>query len=366
MDGSRAPLLLHVFPSFSVGGVQARFATLANHFGARYRHAIIAMDGDLTARERLAPTLDVQYPAIALPKGDTFGNIRRIRALLRQLRPAAMLTSNWGTIEWAMANRLPLVRHVHVEDGFGPEERHTQLPRRVWTRRLALARRTVVVPSLTLQRIATQTWRLRRVRYLPNGIDLARFAPPSATLSPAATWPGEGPVIGTVAGLRAEKNVARLLQAFAQAAHPTARLVVIGDGPERAALESLAQTLGIAPRTHWAGPQPDPAPFLRAMDIFALSSDTEQMPISLLEAMATALPVAATNVGDVAAILPPPQHPFITPCDPAPLAAALTRLLENPALRHSLGAANRARAESEYDQSRMLTGWAEIFDGPPR
>ena len=370
MDGSptttNPPLLLHVFSTFAVGGVQSRFATVANHFGSRYRHAIVSMDGDLAARERLDPALDVSYPAIDLPKGDTRGNVRRIRAALRTLRPHGLFTSNWGTIEWAIANRVPMVRHVHVEDGFGPEERLTQIPRRVWTRRLMLSGRTVVVPSLTLQRIAIETWRLNpaRVRYLPNGIDLARFGPPSAEGGPAATWPGTGPVIGTVAGLRAEKNIGRLLHAFAAAApvHP-ARLVIVGDGPERPVLEGLARSLGIADRTVWAGQQPDPAPLLHGMNIFAMSSDTEQMPISLLEAMGAALPVAATDVGDIAAILPAAQRPFVTACNPAPLGEALAALLVDPALRQSLGAANRARAEADYAQEAMLNGWADIYDG---
>ena len=364
MDGHPAPLLLHVFPSFSLGGVQSRFATIANHFGPRYRHAIVAMDGDLAASSRLNPALDVAYPGLALPKGDTRGNIRRIRAFLRTLRPHAMLTSNWGTIEWAMANRLPIVRHVHVEDGFGPEERTRQLPRRIWTRRAMLAGRTVVVPSLNLRRIATETWRLNpaRVVYLPNGIDLDRFGPQA---SAAATWAGEGPVIGTVAGLRPEKNVARLLHAFAHAtqARPgPARLVIVGDGPERQSLEATARCLGIADRTTWAG-QADPAPLLRGMDVFAMSSDTEQMPLALLEAMAAALPVAATDVGDIGAMLPAVQRPFITVNDPAPLGDALATLLGDAPLRQALGAANRARAEAEYGQQRMLDGWAALFDG---
>lgn len=355
---SAPPLLLHAFSTFAVGGPQARFATIANHFGRRWRHAIVAMDGNLAARERLDPGLDVTFPTIPLIKGDTLGSARRIRAALRDLRPATLVTSNWGTIEWAIANRIPLVRHVHVEDGFGPEERTTQLPRRVWMRRLFLARRTVVVPSLTLRRIATETWRLdpARIRYTPNGIDLSRFAP-----GPPVTWPGEGPIIGTVAALRAEKNLARLFRAFATVPAP-ARLVIVGSGPERSMLEVLAHELGITPRLHWAGHTADPAPLLRGFDIFAMSSDTEQMPISLLEAMATALPVVATDVGDVAAILPAEQRPFVTGCDFQALGAALARLAAGPALRRKLGDANRARVEASYGQQTMLDAWADVFE----
>jgi glycosyltransferase involved in cell wall biosynthesis len=354
------PLLLHAFSTFAVGGPQVRFATLANHFGPRYRHAVVAMDGNLAARERLDPSLDVTYPTIHLPKNDTIGNASRIRAALREIRPDALFTSNWGTIEWAIANRLALVRHVHIEDGFGPEERTTQIPRRVWMRRLFLARRTVVVPSLTLQKIALEQWRLNPacLRYLPNGIDLARFG-----LGESTTFPGEGPIIGTVTALRPEKNLARLIRAFAQAAaNRPARLAIIGSGPERPALEALAHQLGIAPQILWPGHVTDPAPLLRSLDIFAMSSDTEQMPISLLEAMAASLPVAATNVGDIAAILPQQQRPYITPLDDTALATALKTLLDNPILRTSLGQANRTRAEAEYTDKKMFAGWQALFE----
>ena len=236
-----APLLLHVFPSFAVGGAQQRMAAIANRFGRRWRHAVIALDGNTEARARLAPELDVRFPQIALRKDDTLRSVMRCRDALRALAPAVLVTHNWGTIEWAIANRFGCVPHVHIEDGFGPEERARQLPRRVLTRRLVLRRATVVLPSRTLLRIATDVWRLpqRRLRYIPNGIDLARFAPAVAEAAPP--WPRDLPVIGTVAALRPEKNLVRLLDAFAllRATHP-ARLVIVGDGTLRAALAARA------------------------------------------------------------------------------------------------------------------------------
>ena len=354
-----APLLLHAFSTFAVGGPQARFATIANHFGTRYRHAIVAMDGNLAARERLDPTLDVTYPTIHLPKNDTLGNARRIRAALKSIRPDALFTMNWGTIEWAIANRIQLVRHIHVEDGFGPEERNTQLPRRVLMRRLFLRGRTVIVPSLVLRDIALTIWNLdpARIRYLPNGIDLARFD--NITPTRHAT-----PTIGTVAALRPEKNIARLIHAFAQArTHRICRLVIVGDGPERPALERLAAKLGIAHDVHFTGHTQDPTALIAGFDVFAMSSDTEQMPLSLLEAMAASRPVAATDVGDIRAILPPEQSPYITPCEAAPLGTALAHLLDDPAHRITLGAANHVKAAKDYDLQTMLTAWNDLFQG---
>lgn len=347
-----APLLLHAFPTFAVGGAQARFATVANLLGPRFRHAIVAMDGNTTCRDRLDPALTVAFPDVAIRKGDTLGNVRLLRRVLNELRPARLITHNWGTIEWAMANRLQIVPHIHVEDGFGPEERSRQLPRRVWLRRAFLKGRQVVVPSLTLRRIASEVWRLP-VAYVPNGVDLQRFAGPPE--------PHDGVVAGTVAALRPEKNLARLLRAVARV--EDLRLVIAGDGPERDALTSLADTLGIAARVRFAGHLGDPAPLLRSLDIFALSSDTEQMPISLLEGMAAGLPVAATAVGDVASMLPEAQTPFTTPPDDAALAAALTALAADAGLRSNLGAANRARAAAEYGQARMVEAWEALWLG---
>jgi glycosyltransferase involved in cell wall biosynthesis len=202
------------------------------------------------------------------------------------------------------------------------------------------------------------------VRYLPNGIDLSRFAAGAAPHAGAAShWPGDGPVIGTVAALRAEKNLARLLHAFAIVRRDLpARLVIVGDGPERPGLEALASTLGIAGCVTFAGHMAEPT--YRGFDVFALSSDTEQMPLSVLEAMAASLPVAATDVGDVAGMLADDNRPFVTALDPAALAAALKTLLERPDLRRALGAANRARAERDYDEAAMLRGYADLFGAP--
>lgn len=351
------PLVLSVFSTFSVGGPQVRFATLANRLGPAFRHAIVAMDGDRACAERLQPGLAIEWPPVPIRKGEILANLRAFRAALRAIRPDVLVTYNWGTIEWALANLLPVVRHVHIEDGFGPEEQARQIPRRVWTRRLALRRCTVVVPSQTLRRIATGAWRLpeARLRYIPNGIDLARFMP-------AARGVEQGVTIGTVAALRAEKNLGRLLRAVAGV--PAVRLVVVGDGPERPALEALAAELGLAGRVRFAGHMADPAPLLAGFDVFALSSDTEQMPISVLEAMAAGLPVAATDVGDVKVMLAPGNAGFVVPKeDAAALSGALARLAGDAALRRALGAANRAKAERDYDERAMVAAYGALFGG---
>ena len=347
--------LLHVYPTFAVGGAQARFVAIANHFGARYQHVIVAMDGVTTCRERLAPELAVRIVEAGNVKGDLPGNLRRFRTILRLERPDCLVTSNWGSIEWAMAATGLGLRHVHMEDGFGPEERMRQIPRRVWTRRLVLRNREVLVPSRVLHRIATETWKLpqRRVHYIPNGIDLGRF-------SPGQGRAGEV-VIGTVAALRGEKNLTRLIRAFAAMSAPT-RLLIVGDGPERGALVALAAELGVAARVSFAGNQVDTAPFYRQFDIFALSSDTEQMPLSLLEAMAAGLPVVSTDVGDVRAMLAAENAAQVVPLEVQAMTSALNELANNQDLRTRLGQANRNAAEENFSDTTMFTAHAALYE----
>lgn len=359
--------VLHVFPSFAVGGAQVRFAALANRFGPRWRHVIVSLDGQDGCAERLAPeVLHELVPFRAHPGEGLPRRLWRIAAALRAFDPDVLVTANWGSIEWAMARlALPRMRHLHTEDGFGPDEATRQIRRRVVTRRLTLRRSTVILPSMTLLEMARETWRLppARLRHIPNGIDVARFNPrgPAAALE----VPGAGPLIGTVAALRAEKALDRLLRACGLLAREglSFRLAIVGEGPERPALEALARQLDLMERARFVGHLPEPAQAYRGFDLFALSSATEQMPFSVLEAMATGLPVASTDVGDVRHMLAPENQAFLANgMSDAALAAALRPLLEDAALRARLGLANRRRAEAAFDQETMFQAYAALIE----
>ncbi len=265
-----------------------------------------------------------------------------------------------------MANRLlPVSRHIHIEAGFSEAEADVQLPRRVRFRRWALARcELVVVPSRRLEQLARDVWGLGRehLMYVPNGVDARRFSSLPRDLVPGFTRrPGEL-VVGTVAPLRPEKNVGRLLRVFASLDRSlAARLLVAGDGIEREPLERLAAELGIAERVIFTG-RIAPEVALGSIDVFALSSDTEQMPNALLEAMAASRPVAAVDVGDVRNIVCEDNREFIVPRDNVPgFAAAITYLLQDPDKRHVLGLTNRQRVVSEYSQERMFAAYSKIL-----
>lgn len=361
------PKVLHVFPSFAVGGAQVRFAALANRFPSRWRHAVLSLNGDEACAERIGSGVPMaMLPAPGLAGRAMPRRIWRIRTLLQQWRPDVLVTGNWGSMEWAIASRLaPGIRHLHMEDGFGPEEAVAQLRRRVMARRWALRRSTVILPSTRLLQLAREEWGLpaAALRYIPNGVDLMRFRPGG----PPAPFdiPGEGPIIGTVAALRPEKALDRLLRACAllMRSGVAFRLAVVGDGPQRGALESLAAELGLAGRVRFLGAIPDPAAAYRAFDLFALSSSTEQMPFSLLEAMASGLAVVSTDVGDVRAMLAPENLAHVSAQSDVAFAAALHPLLGDADLRAALGEANRARAVREFDQEAMFQSYAALLDG---
>lgn len=364
------PRLLHVFPSYGHGGVPIRIASILNHFGNRYRHAIFALDGNLAAASRLDPRLGVRLADPGIDKTRPLASLFRIRSALSRERPDLLLTYNWGSVEWALVNRLTRVaRHIHLESGFGPEEADGQLPRRARLRRLALARtRCLIVPSFTLVDIARTAWRIdpAKIRHIPNGVDCDLFGGCGDPEAAPGFTPRAGElVVGTIAPLRAEKNLHRLIRGFAEIAprFPAARLLIAGDGVERAALEKTATACGIAARTVFTGHVEQPHKVYPLMDVFAITSDTEQMPNTLIQAMAAGLPVAGVDVGDIKAILPPANRPLVVAkSDESGFAEALARLLEDRALRAELAAANRQHVLAEYSQDRMFSAYAAVFD----
>src|SRR5271168_2594527 len=362
----RCEHVVHVFPSFGIGGVPLRMVRIINHLGKRFRHTVIALDNNFDAAEGVAGDLDVAVLPVRGAKRGMLHNLAGSALALRRLRPDLLLTYNWGAIEWAAASRFsPVSRHLHLEAGFGLGEADSQIPRRVLFRRWALAHcALIIVPSRQLEDLACRVWRLPagRVAYVPNGVDAARFSALGRDGVPGFTRrPGEL-VIGTVAPLRPEKNIARLLRVFAMLGNlAPLRLVVAGGGTERHSLEGLAAELGIAGRVIFTG-QIAPESVLGAFDIFALSSDTEQMPNALLEAMAASRAVAAVNVGDVKNIVCEDNRAFIVARDDGPaFASAITQLLHDPKKRRALGCKNRERVATAFSQERMFAAYSEIL-----
>lgn len=360
----RSPRLVHVFPAFATGGPEVRTATLINML-TDFSHAIVSLSGDDSGRVRLAAP-----DAVPVSGPGRGWKLRSIARAIAAHRPDLVVTYGWGGTDAILATRLAgLGRPLHVEDGFLPDEASRQKPMRLQVRRASFRlASSLIVPSRTLQRIATRDWWLTpsAVRFIPNGIDTTRFAPATAeqrrSARRAAGARDDEIVVGTVAALRPDKNHARLLRAVrALPSTRPVRLLVVGDGPCRPALEQQATDSGLRERVTFAGAKVDPSSAYHAMDVFALSSDTEQMPLSVLEAMASGLPVASPEVGDVGEMLPEGGGIVSPRGDEQALAAAIARLAENEPMRRAAGAANRACAVADYSVERMIGAYRAAF-----
>ncbi|MEZ6013648.1 MAG: glycosyltransferase [Planctomycetota bacterium] len=371
------PHLLHVFTTFCAAGSQVRTTQLMNRFGARYRHTVIARDGRTEATALLAE--DVPCEVMELPRLEgPLAGVRAMREALEAARPDLLMTYNWGTMDAVLAARsVRLARHVHHEDGFNADEAARLKGRRNFTRRVTLRRTDVIVPSRTLERIARRRWRLPRVHFIANGVAIERFGydqARGAAFRAELGIPAEALVVGSVGHLRGVKCFPRLVRAAA-AIDPAGlggrpvHLVIVGEGEERGAIEAAAaRSRPPGGAVHLPGHKQDLAGAYSAFDVFTLTSDSEQQPVSLLEAMAAGRPVVATDVGDIAATLPAAGRDGIVPLGTGAaveeaLGRALTRLLADPDLRARMGAAGRAHVAQEYDPDRMAVAHEAIWRG---
>ena len=370
----RPARILHCHSTFLLGGKEARAVRLMNVFGDAAEHVVLSAVPDaLAAREAIDPAIRVSFPGNAAPSLQGRPGFRRYAALAGYMAGFDLVLSyNWGAMDVVGARRLcgasrrlpPLIHH---EDGFNEDEAARQKPARIWFRRAALpAAERLVVPSHRLETIARTIWKqpARRIERIPNGIALPAEADLAAPLPIPGLVPGGGLVVGTVAGLRPVKNLARLVRIFAAGAPADARLVILGDGPDRPAILAEAGRLRVADRLVMPGFVRDPVRYMAGFDIFALSSDSEQFPISLVEAMACALPGLMTNVGDIAAMAAPENRRFILPCgDEAGLAAGLAALAADPRLRRAIGTANRAVALKNFAEEVMIERYRALYWG---
>jgi glycosyltransferase involved in cell wall biosynthesis len=254
---------------------------------------------------------------------------------------------------------------VHHEDGFNADEAVKLKTSRNWYRRLALAHaEALVVPSRQLEHIALTAWAQPRgkVHRIANGIqtsDYGRKAKRDAL--PRVIKHAEESWLGTIAGLREVKNLPRLVRAFSHLPDNW-QLVILGEGPERETILKQAMDLDVGYRVHMPGFVADPAKVIGLFDLFALSSDSEQFPISVVEAMAAGLAVVSTDVGDVAQMVAEANRPYVIPKErEGDYVDALEALALDPVGRKKVGEANRTRARAEYDEVSMVAAYRQVY-----
>lgn len=361
--------ILHLHSSFSLGGKEARAVRLMNAFGDAARHTIVSgVPGELGARSAIDSR--IRYDIAQDPPSLTGRpSVARYEALARYMRRFDLvLTYNWGAIDGVMARRVfargapPIVHH---EDGFNADEAGgLKIERNVYRRMALGAAHALVVPSEVLEEVALRTWKQppARVHRIANGIPTALYAKkPDPRAIPGFVPNAKEATIGVLAGLRVVKDLPLLVRACGGLAGRF-RLVIVGEGPERETILAAARAMGIADRLVMPGFLDRPHRFVGAFDIMALSSRSEQLPISLVEGMAAGLPIVSTAVGDVPRMVSEANAPFIVASDEVQLRDALRTLIANPDLRADVGAANRAKARADYDEATMIARYRTLYE----
>jgi glycosyltransferase involved in cell wall biosynthesis len=347
--------VVHVSFGLDVGGQERLLVELARHADrARFDLRFVS----LGERGPLAGECEAcgwPVEALGAPEGLRPGLLLRLAGRFRRWRPDVVHThDNRALFYAAPAARLARVPRV-VYTRHGPLDAISRREAAAFPYLARLVDRFVCVSADVAALSAREGVAPARIRTIRNGIDLRRFA--YAGPRPA------GPVVA-VARLSPEKDLATLVRAAARAApqDPELRVEVAGDGACRPALRRLAEELGLAGRVAFLGTVRDVPALLAGAGLFALPSRTEGIALTLLEAMACALPVVATRVGGTPEVVVDGQTGLLVPpADPAALAAALLRLRRDPEWGRRLGAAGRRRAEQLFDVRRMVAEYEALY-----
>jgi len=374
------PLVVHVVYRFAVGGLENGVVNLINRLpGSRWRHAILSLtevEPQMRARIRRG---DVHYLELRKRPGHLWRDYPRLVRVLRDLQPAIVHTRNLAALESQVAARwagVPVRIHgehgwdVHDPDGSSRKYQRVRCMYRPFVQHyVALSRQ---IETYLTQAVGVPA---DRVSQIYNGVDTQRFRVASALenrRAPLAAAPfscGDAMVVGTVGRLQAVKGQELLLQALMQAvrerpaARERLRLVIVGDGPLRGELQQAIDAAGLADIAWLAGEQADVPAWLRALDLFVLPSLSEGISNTILEAMASGLPVIATRVGGNAELIDAPATgELFAAGDAVALAAQLLAALDEPARRRAQGVAGRRRIEQRFSLDAMVASYESMYE----
>jgi sugar transferase (PEP-CTERM/EpsH1 system associated) len=361
--------VLHVISYMGRGGAEMGILKLIAGLGEGFEHRICTTRGFDADFVRSSISEEKMYVAGSSDLKLQFPLFRLAR-ILRQFRPHIVHTRNWGAIEAVLAAKLtgvPVV--IHSEHGYEVDMFAGLLMRRRIFRRAAYAMTDAVFAVTRELRDfhARQAWvRPEHMGVIYNGVDTQRFAPcreARIAMRKELSLPEKSFVVGAVGRLVPIKDHRTLLKAAAllSGSGIDVRVLVVGSGPERERLQSQA-TGALEARVYFAGDSNRVPELLNAMDVFVLPSLGEGMSNTLLEAMASGLPVLATSVGGNLEIIEDNVNgSLFTPGDAQWLADRLNLMARDPALIHQLGTAARNRAIESFSLSRMLESYRNFY-----
>lgn len=363
--------IVHVVENLDRGGLERTVVDLiASQRDAGHECRVICLFKlGLLARELLAS--GVRVDACGKRPGLDLRALRRARALIRQSPDAVIHTHNAMAHYYAVLASLglPVKCRINTRHGMGGR---TRSGRQEWLYRQSLRGTdyAVAVCEAARQRFAADGMRPRRALLsVPNGIRLERFRPADdvarQSLVAELGLPTGSRIIGTVGRLQPVKDHALLLRAFAKVRVqvPEAALVIVGDGPLRAALEAQAEQAGLSDAVRFMGDRHDVPRLLTGMEVFALTSTSEGYSVALLEACASSLPIVATDVGGNREIVRHGINGRLVPSgDTAAIATALIALLRGGEQAAAMGRAGHAWAQAEASFRTMAERYHGLYD----
>jgi sugar transferase (PEP-CTERM/EpsH1 system associated) len=367
------PLIAHIVFSLDYGGLENGVINVVNGLDAEsFRHAIISLTTVRDIRNRIRRE-DVQIHALEKRPGKDPATYLRLFGLLRHLRPSVVHSRNIGTIDSVPVARFAGVPCcIHGEHGWdvfdpGGTRRKYRAIRRLLSP--AIARFVAVSAELERWLVATVGIPAGKVLRVCNGVDTERFRPPPSDARRrllAERFPPDALVVGSVTRFGAIKDPLNLVRAFLEARTAPGggrlRLVMIGDGTLRAEAQALLLEAGAAAAAWLPGSRDDIPELLREIDLFVLGSLREGISNTILEAMATGLPVIATATGgNGELILPEVSGLLVPPGNSMALAQAILRYAQEESLRRAHAEAARVRAVREFSLERMLTDYAALY-----
>ena len=371
------PLIAHLVAHFAVGGLENGMVNLLNQIPpTRYRHAVISLGGYTEYAQRIVNPA-VKFYALNKRPGKDLAVHWRLAKLLRQLKPAIAHTRNLSALECQFVAAAAGVRaRVHGEHGrdvfdlHGKNGKYNLLRKAV---RPLVTRYITVSKDLEHWLVETVGVAPTRITQIYNGVNIARFKPHEGNrvrLGPPGFMRGSEFVVGSVGRMAEVKDFPTLIRAFIKLVklvpngRERLRLVIVGDGPTRAQCEELVRSKKAEQLIWLAGESEDVPEMLRAFDLFALPSLGEGISNTILEAMASGLPVIATHVGGnpelieegVTGLLVPPAQPDA-------MAQALLKYLENPLRIEIQGRTARLRVETRFSLEAMTQDYLGVYDG---
>lgn len=347
--------IMHVVLSLEYGGLEKVTLDLANHLNnVRFKVTICCLDrlGDL-AKE--AENRGIKVLFVKRKPGIDFSLPFRLRRVFKDEKIDIVHTHNhapmlYGTLGARLAGIRAIFNTIH-----GREKKIKN--KAIWSMVWKMNSRIITISQDAKKELVKHSGiNPEKIGVIYNGIDISRFKKSGV----------DNNIIGTVSRLSLEKDNFTMLEAFKiiTSRFDNVSLVIAGDGPLRESLKSKVESLKLEDKVQFLGFRNDIPEILSGFDVFALSSLTEGISISLLEAMASGKPVVATNVGgNPEVVVNGETGLLVPPKDPAKMAEAIIKILSDKEMAKRMAEAGRKRAEEKFSLERMVKEYQELYEG---